>query len=237
LTCFVPIICYDNSNICSPFDLCSVVFCFSRTGVFYQALPAIEADGKNIMKLIPVQMVNGRFFKTPITEHKTDPTPQKDVTNAAASVLSLMAKKATFGLSASQQMIKKQVSLLNGFPNQEDSILHNKQPLQQKPVRSMAKVPQTAAPSAHLGTSVSLPYQLPVTVKSPALPRGQCLQIPPTAQVQRVPASQLPPGVKEQIFMSSASSSAGSHSVVYVSPVTTVDQGVPDSLQEELNHS
>ncbi|XP_072223230.1 uncharacterized protein lrif1 isoform X2 [Leuresthes tenuis] len=202
-----------------------------RTGVFYQAMPAIGADGKNIMKLIPVQMVNGRFFKTPVTEHKTDPTPQKDVTNAAASALSLMAKKAAFGLSASQQMIKKQVSFLNGFPNQEDSILHhsvNKQPLQQKPVRSMAKVLQIAAPSPHLGTSVSLPYQLPVTVKSPALPRGQCLQIPPTAQVQRVPASQLPPGVKEQIFTSSASSSAGSHSVVYVSPVTTLDQGVPE---------
>ncbi|KAM4562501.1 uncharacterized protein lrif1 [Odontesthes bonariensis] len=200
----------------------------SRTGVFYQAMPAIGADGKNIIKLIPVQMVNGRFFQTPISEHKTDPTPQKDFSKTAAAVLSLMAKKSTLNLSASQQMISKKVSL-NVPPYQADSVLSNSVNKQQT-VRSVARVPQTAAPSARLGTSVRLPYPVPVTVKSPALPRGQCLQIPPTAQVQRVPASQLPPGIKEQIFTSPASSSAGSGSpsVVYVSPVATVDRGVPE---------
>uniref|UniRef100_A0A8C6PTT5 Methyl-CpG-binding protein 2 n=1 Tax=Nothobranchius furzeri TaxID=105023 RepID=A0A8C6PTT5_NOTFU len=65
-------------------------------------------------------------------------------------------------------------------------------------------------------------HQLPVMVSSPALPRGQFLRIPPNAQVQRVPVSQLPPLIKDQIFTSSSSSSTPT--VVYVSPVTTVNQ-------------
>ncbi|XP_024148381.1 ligand-dependent nuclear receptor-interacting factor 1 [Oryzias melastigma] len=128
-----------------------------RAGVFYRAMPAVGADGKNIMKLIPVPMARRRFDQT----------------------------------------------------------------LPGRPPSHLQKPPSRAAPLLQNRRDL----QLPVTVKSPALPQGQCLQIPPHAQVQRVPASHLPPGVKERIFASSPSS--GLASVVYVSPVTAVDQAPP----------
>nr|XP_020474665.1 uncharacterized protein LOC109971017 isoform X2 [Monopterus albus]XP_020474666.1 uncharacterized protein LOC109971017 isoform X2 [Monopterus albus] len=41
-------------------------------------MPAVGVDGKKIMKLIPVQMVNGQFVHTEISKARTDSTPQKD---------------------------------------------------------------------------------------------------------------------------------------------------------------
>ncbi|XP_070765878.1 ligand-dependent nuclear receptor-interacting factor 1 [Enoplosus armatus] len=201
----------------------------SGTGVFYQAMPAVGADGKNIMKLIPVQMVNGQFFKTQIMKPQTDPSPQKAVGINIASAPVQMVKTAALNPSTTEPIVRKQVSLVSALPNQVGLDLGsslNKRPLQQQTVNLMARVPQMATPATNCGKSVRLPRQLPVTVKSPALPRGQYLQIPPNAQVRTVPASELPPGIKKQIFTSSAGSSpgSGSPSVVYVSPITTVNQ-------------
>ncbi|XP_062396920.1 uncharacterized protein lrif1 isoform X2 [Sardina pilchardus] len=42
------------------------------TGVFYQVMPAVGPDGKNVMKLIPVQKVNGQFLPMQTTSSKTD---------------------------------------------------------------------------------------------------------------------------------------------------------------------
>ncbi|RVE71243.1 hypothetical protein OJAV_G00071970 [Oryzias javanicus] len=133
----------------------------NRPGVFYRAMPAVGADGKNIMKLIPVPMARRRLDQT----------------------------------------------------------------LPGRPPSHLQGPPSHAAAPLQKSAGAANPRSLPVTVKSPALPQGQCLQIPPHAQVQRVPASHLPPGVKEQIFASSSSS--GLASVVYVSPVTAVDQTPP----------
>lgn len=201
-------------------------FHLSGTGVFYQAMPAVGADGKNIMKLIPVQMVNGQFVPTETSKPKKAPTPQKAVTIDIASAAIQMVKEATWNTSASQ-LLRKQASLVSQVDlNVRNSA--NKRPLLQPSVNSMTKVPQMATPATNcVSQQVTFPSQLPVTVKSPALPRGQYLQIPPNAQVRTVPASELPPGIKKQIFTSSASSSSGSGvpSVVYVSPITTMDQG------------
>ncbi|KAE8293057.1 Ligand-dependent nuclear receptor-interacting factor 1 Receptor-interacting factor 1 [Larimichthys crocea] len=198
----------------------------SGTGVFYQAMPAVGADGKNIMKLIPVQMVNGQFVPTETSKPKKAPTPQKAVTIDIASAAIQMVKEATWNTSASQ-LLRKQASLVSQVDlNVRNSA--NKHPLLQPSVNSITKVPQMATPATNcVSQQVTFPSQLPVTVKSPALPRGQYLQIPPNAQVRTVPASELPPGIKKQIFTSSASSSSGSGvpSVVYVSPITTMDQG------------
>lgn len=201
------------------------------TGVFYQAMPAVGADGKNIMKLIPVQMVNGQLVQTQISDFKIDSTPQKSVTINIAPAPVQMVKKATLNPSATQQVVRKQASHVNTLPNQVGLDLCNslnKQPLQQHTINLMAKVPGMATPATNCEESVRPQSQLPVTVKSPALPRGQYLQIPPNAQVRTVPASELPPGIKKQIFTSSSSSPPGSGlpSVVYVSPITTVNQDV-----------
>ncbi|XP_038579519.1 ligand-dependent nuclear receptor-interacting factor 1 isoform X2 [Micropterus salmoides] len=204
----------------------------SGTGVFYQAMPAVGADGKNIMKLIPVQMVNGQFVQIQISKPKTDPTPQKAVS----------INFAALNPSATQQTVSNQFSLVNGSANQVGLDLGNplnKHPSQKQTVYFKAKVPQMATPAANCGNSLRPPKQLPVTVKSPALPRGQYLQIPPNAQVRTVPASELPLGIKKQIFTSSASSPpcSGLPSVVYVSPITTVNQGATppgDSALQKL---
>ncbi|XP_076598258.1 uncharacterized protein lrif1 [Chaetodon auriga] len=203
----------------------------SGTGVFYQAMPAVGADGKNIMKLIPVQMVNGQFVQTQTSKPKTDPKQQNTVTINIGSAPVQMGKTATLNPSATQQVVMKQVSLVNALPNRAGLDLQNslsKRPLLQQAVNLMAKIPPKATPATNHEKSGRLPRQLPVTVKSPALPRGQYLQIPPNAQVRTVPASELPPGIKKQIFTTSANSPPGSGvaSVVYVSPITTVNQGI-----------
>lgn len=193
-------------------------------------MPAVGADGKNIMKLIPVQMVNGQFVQTQMS---------KPVTVNISSAPVQMAKQAALNPSATQQVVRKQVSLVNALPNQVGLELGNplNKWIQQQTVNLMAKVPPMATPATNSGKSVKLSRQLPVTVKSPALPRGQYLQIPPNAQVRTVPASELSPGIKKQIFTSSASSSpgSGSTSVVYVSPITTVNQGVTPPSDSALN--
>ncbi|XP_050926934.1 LOW QUALITY PROTEIN: uncharacterized protein si:dkeyp-110g5.4 [Lates calcarifer] len=205
----------------------------SGTGVFYQAIPAVGADGRNIMKLIPVEIVNGRYVQNQISKPRMDSTPQKAVSFSSAPVQ--MVKKTALSPSATQQLVRKEVSFVSALPHQVQ-LNHgnslNKHPPQQQTVNFMAKVPLIATPATSCGNSVRPPARLPVTVKSPALPRGQYLQIPSNAQVRTVPASELPPDIKKQIFTSSADSSpcSGLPSVVYVSPVMTMDQGVDSGL-------
>ncbi|XP_056242058.1 ligand-dependent nuclear receptor-interacting factor 1 [Seriola aureovittata] len=201
----------------------------SGTGVFYQAMPAVGADGKNIMKLIPVQMVNGHFVQTEINKPRLAPTAQKAVTLNFSSAPVQMVKKADLNPSATQQIVKKQVSFVNVLPKPAGFDLANslnKHPPQQKQ-NVKAKLP-LIAPATNCGKLVTLPCQLPVTMKSPALPSGQYFQIRPNAQVPTVQASDLSELIKKQIFTSSASSSPGPGlpSVVFMSPVTTVNQGV-----------
>ncbi|XP_040908134.1 uncharacterized protein LOC121191116 [Toxotes jaculatrix] len=213
----------------------------SGTGVFYQAMPAVGADGKNIMKLIPVQMVNGQFIQNQISKPRKDYTPQKAVPiNFSSAPVPVVKKAALNNPSVTQQVVRKQFSFVNAFSNQlgldiENSL--NKHPPQQYTENVMAKVAPITTPATNSGKSARLPCQLPVTVKSPALPRGQYLQIPPDAQVRTVPASELAPGIKKQIFTSSANSSPGSclPNVVYVSPVMTVDQGVTPPCDPALH--
>ncbi|XP_051280944.1 ligand-dependent nuclear receptor-interacting factor 1 [Dicentrarchus labrax] len=203
----------------------------SGTGVFYQAMPAVGADGKNIMKLIPVQMVNGQYFQTQISKPRMDPAPQKAATINIASAPVHIVKTAALNPFSSQQVFTKPVSFVNASSNYIDLDPRNslnKHPPQQQAVKVMAKLPPMATPATNCEKSVRLPSQFPVTVKSPALPIGQYLQIPPNAQVRTVPASELPQVIKKQIFTSPVSSSPGSGlpNVVYVSPITTVNQGV-----------
>ncbi|KAG7224281.1 hypothetical protein INR49_000524 [Caranx melampygus] len=202
----------------------------SGTGVFYQALPAVGADGKNIMKLIPVRMVNGQFFRHQI--NKPACTAQKAVTMNVPSAPVQEVKKAAVNPSATQQVVRKQVSFVKVVPPPEGLNLHTlikkdppkqQAPPQQKIVKVRTSVPVFPKPATNL---VRLPCQLPVMSKSAALPSGQHLQIPPDAQVKTVPASDLPLLIKKQIPTSSARSSSGPglSSMVYVPGVPTVNQ-------------
>ncbi|XP_029302805.1 uncharacterized protein lrif1 isoform X2 [Cottoperca gobio] len=192
------------------------------------------------MKLIPVQRVNGQFVQSRISQPRMVTTPQKAVTINISSAPVQLLKKAS-NPSGTKQIFMKQVSFMNVCPNEVGLDLGhtlNKHPPQRHNVNLMAIVP-IATPAANSGKLGRLPSQLPVTVKSPSLPRGQCLQIPPSAKVPTV--SEQPLGMKKHIFISPAnnsSQSSGSPSVVYMSPITGVNQGVTpqrDSAVETLN--
>lgn len=204
----------------------------SGTGVFYQAMPAVAADGKNIMKLIPVQLLNGEFVHYQISKPRLDSVPQTAVNTPPAPV-----RRNT---AVTRQKKMKQVTFENVSPSpvaMDPSSSHNKHPTQQQTASLMSQVPMTATPATDCGKSIRVPCQLPVTVKSPALPRGHYLQIPANAQVRTVPASALPAGIKKQIFNSSSDSAAGSGApnAVYVSPVTTVNQGAAPQCDSALH--
>ncbi|XP_034393323.1 ligand-dependent nuclear receptor-interacting factor 1 [Cyclopterus lumpus] len=181
----------------------------SGTGVFYQAIPAVGADGRNIMKLIPVKMINGDLFKSQISRINTIIAPPKAITVNIASGPVGMGQKPALNPSATEQIVRKQVPLVNATPYQVGSNLGyslNKNPLQQRQqsVNLLAIVPPMGLPVANSGKSVRPPCQLPVTVQSPVPPRIQCFQIPPQAQVRTVPASDLSAVNKKQTFTPSA---------------------------------
>ncbi|XP_019746338.1 uncharacterized protein lrif1 isoform X2 [Hippocampus comes] len=79
------------------------------TGIFYQALPAIGADGRNIMTLIPVQMVNGKCVQRQVIKHKTRENVSAPVPFGIKTAVTSLATKQTPG---------NQVSLANGLPCQ-----------------------------------------------------------------------------------------------------------------------
>nr|XP_040049785.1 ligand-dependent nuclear receptor-interacting factor 1 [Gasterosteus aculeatus aculeatus] len=204
----------------------------SGTGVFYQAIPAVGADGRNIMKLIPVQMVNGHVFKSQISPLKTDATQPKALSWNIASAPVVLVKKTSSVSSATERIVSEQVSLVGSSPYEvglDPGNSPNKHPRQQlqQSVKTLAVVPSKASP-AHSGNSVGPPSQLPVPVHSPAAPRSRGTEVLPT-----VPASTLPAGIWKQTFTSSASCCPGSH--LPSSPTTSTDGGVTPQRDSALN--
>ncbi|TNN53049.1 hypothetical protein EYF80_036742 [Liparis tanakae] len=176
----------------------------SGTGVFYQAIPAVGADGRNIMKLIPVKMINGDFFNTQISRLNTIITPPKALAVNNASGPVAVGQKAASNPPPTEQIVRRQVPLMNATTYQVGSDLGyslNKNPLQQlqQSVNLLAIVPPMA-PVAKSGN----PERPPVTVQSPVPHRIQCFQIPPQANVRTVPASNLLAVNKKQTFTPSA---------------------------------
>ncbi|KAG7520143.1 ligand-dependent nuclear receptor-interacting factor 1 [Solea senegalensis] len=196
----------------------------SESSVYYQAVPAFGADGKNVLKLIPVKMVNGQFFQAQISKPRMESTTQSFMRVSSTP----HQMKTAVTPSATEQTVTKKLTVMKGFPSQvglvPSNLVSNPPPQQ-----------QTVYVTAPFATnSPGRPRQLPVTVKSPVLPRGQLIQIPPNAQVRTVPASELPVGVKKQIFKSSVKGS-DEPTVIYVSPVTTVIQAAAPAQDSALH--
>jgi len=156
------------------------------------------------MKLIPVKIINGDFFNAQISRLNTIIAPPKALTVNIASGPAAMGQKASSNPSATEQIVQRQVPLMNATTYQVGSDLGlslNKNPLQQlqQSVNLLAIVPPMA-PVAKSGN----PVRPPVTVQSPVPPGIQCFQIPPQAQVRTVPASDLLAVNKKQTFTPSA---------------------------------
>ncbi|XP_026104866.1 ligand-dependent nuclear receptor-interacting factor 1-like [Carassius auratus] len=226
------------------------------TGVYYQAMPAVGPDGKNVMKLIPVQKVNGHFYQTPFSTERDRVDLQlksnvKPIHAPAASSYQTQTLLPSLQPIADERYVLKTLpqvrTVSNAIKTQHGGannlIIHNP-----KPVHVPLSTPSASQYSVQLppqpnGRVMAAVQTLPVTVKSPVLPNGHFLQIPANAKVRTLPATALPQSIKCRIMNSVSKLEKGPPTVVFVSPVNSVklnsDQQVvsvtkPSQIQETL---
>ncbi|KAG1932951.1 endonuclease/exonuclease/phosphatase family protein [Pimephales promelas] len=208
------------------------------TGVYYQAMPAVGPDGKNVMKLIPVQKVNGHFYQTPFNMERDNvdlhlkafskpvhpPAPSSSQTQTGLPSLQPIADgrvvlKTLPEFRTLTNSIKTQPSVINNI-----TIHNQKQRHVPLATHSLAQYTVQLPPQPN-GQSMTAVQTLPVTVKSPVLPNGHFLQIPPNAKVRTLPATALPQSIKCRIMNSvnyTPNLGKGPPTVVLVSPVNSV---------------
>ncbi|MED6265077.1 hypothetical protein CHARACLAT_021795 [Characodon lateralis] len=220
---------------------------------FPTQMPVQRANGQAFPSQTPVQIINRQSFPIQMPVQRTNeqsyPTLKPvQIINSPSSLTQMPAVKTSrqsFLTQASvlrtngqsyltttpQKVITVFNPLLQSAPPQFISRLANggaskKQSPQQQTVTSLAKIPQTGSPS--VGSSI----ELPVTVKSPTLPKSNVLNVPTRTQVKRISVSKDQPVVKEPNFSPSACFSArcSSPTVIYVSPVTTMNQKVTQTI-------
>ncbi|XP_036434248.1 ligand-dependent nuclear receptor-interacting factor 1 [Colossoma macropomum] len=211
----------------------------NKTGVYYQAMPAVGPDGKNVMKLIPVQKVNGKFVQTHVLTARNDCQPQVYSQPAHISPASLPQNKLpTLQQTADGRFILKTPPESNILFNsvkiqhQGDNDLFKNAPNQVRAPLLTTRLTQNALQlppqnNSKTVTVINSPQQ-PAALKSPIFPSGHYLQIPPNATVRTLPASALPQSIKSQICNSSSALSnpaKGLPTVVYVSPVNSLKLG------------
>ncbi|XP_038866354.1 uncharacterized protein LOC120060971 isoform X2 [Salvelinus namaycush] len=198
-------------------------------------MPAVGTNGRTVMNLIPVQKVNGQFVRSPTGTIKDIAETKRDYTSNVPSISK--SNISISGPTAKEQFVNKRPFYVSTSPNPANLTGIYPSVRIQTPIVT-TKVAQSAGSLTSpeftcgntFGQSLINKKKLPVTVKSPALPNGQYLQIPPNAQVKTLPASALPPAIKRQIFTSSTTCASNSPMVLYVSPVQTMKHNyVPTS--------
>ncbi len=230
----------------------------SGTGVYYQAMPAVGPDGKNVMKLIPVQKVNGQFYQTPFSTERDSVDVQlkacaKPVHPPAAASSQTQIRLPSLQPIADGRYVLKTLPQIRTVSNAvktqhggtNDLIIHNPKPVQ-VPLSTQSLSQYLVQLPRPNGQGMVAFQTLPVTVKSPVLPNGHFLQIPPNAKVRTLPATALPQSIKCRI-MNSVSNTPNLQksppTVVLVSPVNSVklnsDQQVvsitkPSQIQKTL---
>ncbi|XP_026108758.1 ligand-dependent nuclear receptor-interacting factor 1-like [Carassius auratus] len=232
----------------------------SGTGVYYQAMPAVGPDGKNVMKLIPVQKVNGQFYQTQFCTERDSLDVQlkayaKPVNPSAAASNQTPIRLPSLQPLADGRYVLKSLPQVRTVSNAvktqhggtNDPIIHNPKPVHAPLSTQSLSQYSVQLPPQPNGQGMVAVQALPVTVKSPVLPNGHFLQIPPNAKVRTLPATALPQSIKCRI-MNSVSSNTGNlqkgpPTVVLVSPVNSVklnsDQQVvsvtkPSQIQKTL---
>ncbi|XP_056117073.1 ligand-dependent nuclear receptor-interacting factor 1 [Rhinichthys klamathensis goyatoka] len=208
------------------------------TGVYYQAMPAVGPDGKNVMKLIPVQKVNGQFFQTPFNTERDNvdlhlKAFSKPVHPPAASSSQTQTRLPSLQPIADGRVVLKTLpefrTLTNSIKTQPSVInnftIHNQKQMHVPLTTHSLSQYTVQLPPQPNGQSMTAVQTLPVTVKSPVLPNGHFLQIPPNAKVRTLPATALPQSIKCRIMNSvnyTPNLGKGPPTVVLVSPVNSV---------------
>ncbi|XP_016085900.1 ligand-dependent nuclear receptor-interacting factor 1 [Sinocyclocheilus grahami] len=201
-------------------------------------MPAVGPDGKNVMKLIPVQKVNGQFYQTPFSTERDRVDLQlkacaKPVHPPTASSSQTQTRLPSLQPIADGRYVLKTLpqvrTVSNAVKTQHSGtsnlIIHNPKlvhvPLSTHTVSQYS----LQLPPQLKGQVMAAVQTLPVTIKSPVLPNGHFLQIPPNAKVRTLPASALPQSIKCRIMNSVSNTpnlEKGPPTVVLVSPVNSV---------------
>lgn len=225
-------------------------------------MPAVGPDGKNVMKLIPVQKVNGQFYQAPFNTERDNVDLQlkafaKPVHTPAASSSQTQTRLPSLQPIADGRVVLK---TLPEFRTLSNAIKTQPSGTNNFTIQNPKQVHVPLAPQSVSHYTVQLPPQpngqgmmavqtLPVTVKSPALPNGHFLQIPPNAKVRTLPATALPQSIKCRIMNSvnnTPNLGKGPPTVVLVSPVNSVkltsDQQMvlltkPSQIQKTLSQN
>lgn len=232
------------------------------TGVYYQAMPAVGPDGKNVMKLIPVQKVNGQFYQTPFNTERDNVDLQlkafaKPVHPPAASSSQTQTRLPSLQPIADGRVVLKTLpefkTLSNAIKTQPSGTnsftIHNPKQVHVPLATHSVSQYTVQLPPQPSGQGMAAVQTLPVTVKSPVLPNGHFLQIPPNAKVRTLPATALPQSIKCRIMNSvnnTPNLGKGPPTVVFVSPVNSVklnsDQQMllltkPSQIQKTLSQN
>ncbi|XP_015197994.2 ligand-dependent nuclear receptor-interacting factor 1 [Lepisosteus oculatus] len=240
---------------------------------YYQVMPTICSNGQNILKLIPVQKVGGQFLQMQAKINLSSTYKNSDaealVTTNQPAIRFTPTTVSPGPIAILQQtspgkfILKRQsdgnvlVNPIHGMGQLQEKVtfattcspVHIQVPVTpHKPQQTSAPVEVLALNSTKTPSVLNL-KQLPVTVKSPVLPNGHCLQIPANAEVKSFPASALPQAIKKKILpptincsVEASDPSKNAQTVIYVSPVNTIKtmspvQTIPvSSATEALTH-
>ncbi|NXD82665.1 LRIF1 factor, partial [Halcyon senegalensis] len=226
----------------------------SIAGCMYRVVQTTGPDGKNLLKLLPIFKSSGTFvpivqssdvsnnskanisspvhltFKTQLANPATPSSvkiPVFQSPNPGKIILTRMLDKQESVRAGSEKesLIPKSAAIL-----QSSCVSVDRLSLQNIAVTSSSNPSNTAYMLVNT-------KPLPVAVKSPVLPSGHHLQIPANAEVKSVPASSLPPAIRQKILAAAATNVSGGAdstkmpTVIYVSPVNTVKTVLPKHLQ------
>ncbi|NXL38167.1 LRIF1 factor, partial [Glaucidium brasilianum] len=226
----------------------------SIAGCVYRVVQTTGPDGKNLLKLLPISKSSGSFV--PIVPSSAMPNNSKanisspvhltfktqlSNTTAPSSVKIPVFQSPNPGKIIFTRTLDKQESVRAGS-EKESLIPKSAANIQSSCVSvdrlSLQNIAVTGSSNQNNTAYMFVNRKsLPVTVKPPVLPSGHHLQIPADAEVKSVPASFLPPAIKQKILAAAATNVSGvadstnMPSVIYVSPVNTVKTGLPKCLQ------
>ncbi|NXF73902.1 LRIF1 factor, partial [Sclerurus mexicanus] len=201
----------------------------SIAGCMYRVVQTTGADGKNLLKLLPISKPSGGLvplLHSPAMQN----SPKGNISSPVHLTFKTQLGNPTAPSSVQIFQSPNPGKILLTRPSEKPE--GAKVGTQKEAVVGGAAVSSSSAPAYMLVNT----KPLPMTVKSPVLPSGHHLQIPADAEVKSVPASLLPAAIQQKILAAAATGApdgAKMPTVIYVSPVNTVKtpQVPPKHLQ------
>ncbi|NWR95266.1 LRIF1 factor, partial [Furnarius figulus] len=205
----------------------------SIAGCMYRVVQTLGADGKNLLKLLPISKPSGGL----VPGLHSPAMPNSPKGNISSPVH--LTSKTQLGNPATPSSVQifqspspGKVLLTRPLEKPEGARVGT----EKEAMAGGAAVPNVAVSSSSAPAYMLVNSKpLPMTVKSPVLPSGHHLQIPADAEVKSVPASLLPAAIQQKILAAATAAPDGAKipTVIYVSPVNTVKtpQVLPKHLQ------